>query len=234
MKGQQMEIRLALIVSVFMSFAGLGPLCAQRVYTGAKIGFSDASAAGGTNLIGGARALNVFPRTKNVTGREAVRTGVDAHGVDSINAIAGDNQEPGTNCNWWLDLGLGLGGWRTSIAGTTDLSVSLQDRSSLYTIRYNRVFDLHFLEAGARMSDYGILYGRIAKSRYSYVSISGGLGITSENGARLGIPLEADIYGTPIPWVGIGFKVCANISPGPGPTRNYWCVILGLQFGKLR
>lgn len=149
---------------------------------------------------------------------------------------AADSLDTETNNQWWLDLGLGFGGFRSHLAIASNLSFSFQDEPNQFTMRFNHVSGMasSLFETPSDMSEYGVLYGRVAKFNGSYVSISAGLGFTVEKTSRLGIPLEAGLYAGQLKYVGIALKVCANITPGSGPSRSYWTLGLGLLFGKLQ
>jgi hypothetical protein len=180
------------------------------------------------------KTIGLQSSERGITRMKAEHQVFSAFRADSVTYDDAGIEARDDSYNCWLDLGFGIGGWRTGIAAVTNLNISIQNGKNLYTFRYNRAFDEHLFDIAGKMSDYGIMYGLIEKNKYSFVSLSAGLGITVEKSVRMGIPLEADLYATPIPWVGVGIKLCGGVSPGPGPTRNYWCLALGLQFGKLR
>ncbi len=102
--------------------------------------------------------------------------------------------------------------------------------------------------------DLGALYGAISKRRFGFASAAAGLAVVGgvRRGAFIqyehegvwwgnsiyekrrfltaGIPLEAQAFFTPLPFMGLGLVLDANLNP----VRNYMGVNLCLQFGKLR
>ncbi len=158
-------------------------------------------------------------------------------GITCNKCLAADSLRTDTGNHWWIDLGVGMGSFRTNFALASNVSFCLQDNHSLYTIRFNHVSGIPrgFPIAGpSDMREYGFMYGRTLTSNESYATISAGLGWSTEKTSRLGFPLEAALYARQLKWVGITLKLCANITPGPGPSRSYWCVTFGLLLGKIR
>lgn len=151
------------------------------------------------------------------------------------NYSAADSLDSQISHQWWLDLGLGFGGFRNHFAVASDISFSYQNEPNQFTIRFNHVSGITTLfGTPSDVSEYGFLYGRVARINDSYASVSVGLGVIEEKTARLGIPLEAGLYAGQLKYVGISIKACVNIAPGPGPSRSYWTLGLGLLVGKLQ
>ncbi|HEY9164684.1 MAG TPA: hypothetical protein VIS48_00835 [Candidatus Kryptonia bacterium] len=180
-------------------------------------------------------------RTNNLTGRFWMICAIVYVAMICIacpECSAAGSLDVETNHQYWLGIGLGFGGWNTHFAVGSDISFSFLDMHSQYTVRLGRVVGIggtnSILGNPSQMSEYGLMYGRVARFNGSCASVSAGLGLTVEKTTRFGIPLEAGLYAGELNWLGIALKICANISPGPGPSRSYWCVTLGLLVGKLR
>jgi len=106
--------------------------------------------------------------------------------------------------------------------------------------------------------DFGVLYGRIAKASYGFASISSGMSIVGgvrrgrylggtgewvgtsyyfgtsyyeENDfITVGIPVEGQLFWTPLAFFGIGFYGFANLNP----EKSFVGALLCVQIGKLK
>lgn len=151
---------------------------------------------------------------------------------------------------YWLDGG--IGGSSSGLAG--GLSISAQSGRSLFSLRY--VSSSRYGESWLggyttpeKVWDIGPLYGLIAKGKWVYASISGGISLVggTKHGMYLGspgwintyekvslttvgIPLEIQLFFTPFSSFGIGVHGFANLNL----KRSYFGILICLQCGKLR
>ncbi len=136
----------------------------------------------------------------------------------------------------WLNLGMGLsGGGFFSVGG----SVSYLTGRNLFSIRCIYSEKLYIFGYGGEMErgyDLGVLYGGIAKGKYSFISLSVGIGFVSrvkekEDFFSIGIPIEGQLFLKPLPYLGFGIYPFAN------PTLKgtfFGGLLLCVQIGKLR
>jgi len=100
--------------------------------------------------------------------------------------------------------------------------------------------------------DVGVLYGRIAKASYGFASVSAGISLVGgvrrgrylsssggwfgtryfeeKNFITVGIPVEAQLFWTPLAFFGIGLYGFANLNI----EKSFVGALLCIQFGKLR
>lgn len=92
-------------------------------------------------------------------------------------------------------------------------------------------------------ADVGAMYGGMSKGKWGYASISTGLALTflrsleeSSTGTNpvrhttIGLPLDIQLFLTPLAFVGIGITATSNINP----RETFAGIFLCLQFGSLR
>jgi hypothetical protein len=146
---------------------------------------------------------------------------------------------------FWANIG-GGGCWVHGGLGEDEggvsggISLSYQKGSNLFSIRYvdNEEFKLDLFGYSGppdAVWDVGVLYGRAAKASYGLASISAGLGLVgmSHNDIssyRLGIPIEGQLFFTPVSILGLGISSFANINS----KKSFLGALLCLQIGRLR
>jgi hypothetical protein len=148
--------------------------------------------------------------------------------------------------HYWANMG-GGGSWVHGGLGEDEggisggISLSYQTGSNLFSIRgvENEEFKLDLFGYSGppeKIWDVGVLYGRIAKASWGLASISGGVGIVGVSddeeitSYHLGIPLESQLFWTPISTMGIGIYGFANLNFEKSFVGALACV----QIGKLR
>jgi len=149
---------------------------------------------------------------------------------------------------FWVNGGLGA----SSFGVSPGVSVSYQSRKSLVSVRYvyNEEFQILGPSPSETVWDVGVLYGRSAKVSYGLASISGGIGVVggvrrgkylgssgwfSSNYEKLtfltvGIPVESQLFWTPLSFFGIGIYGFANLNTEKSFIGGLFCI----QIGKLR
>lgn len=145
--------------------------------------------------------------------------------------------------SYWLDAGIGVGS--PGLAG--GVSASYLWGHTLYTVRY--VYDheiaLFFTPTPLESAwDVGFLYGMAARNQMFYSSASVGIGVTggvrrgsyisfldyeSDAYTTIGIPLQGELFLTPVSFVGIGVTAFGNLNP----VRSFGGVLVCLRVGKL-
>jgi hypothetical protein len=145
----------------------------------------------------------------------------------------------------WVNIGGGFakvyGGLGEDEGGLSGgLSLSYCKGSNLFSIRWveNTEFKLDLWGYSGppdEVWDVGVLYGRVAKASYGLASISGGIGLVgmSHNeilSYRMGIPIEGQLFWTPISILGIGISGFVNINS----EKSFLGALLCLQIGRLR
>jgi hypothetical protein len=147
--------------------------------------------------------------------------------------------------HYWLNIGAGGGSVRGGFGNESGgiaggVSLSYQSRNHLFTLRHVTLAEFKLDLFGSTgpaqaISDVGLLYGRVAKTRHAVASISGGIGIVSESHTpqrspqRLGIPFEAQMYWTFSNCLGIGVSWFANFNS----QRSFGGIMFCLQIGYL-
>ncbi len=151
---------------------------------------------------------------------------------------------------YWLNAGLGA----SSSGLSGGLSISYQPDWKFISLRFinsSRYGEgwLGGNTTSENIWDIGALYGLIAKGKYGYASISGGVSLVGGNKhgeflgiigwintyekipiLTIGIPLEGQLFFTPFSFLGIGINGFANLNP----NRSFSGVLISLQVGKLR
>jgi hypothetical protein len=161
---------------------------------------------------------------------------------------------------FWVNGGVGgslVHGGLGSHPGAPSFGGSLcyQSGKNLLSFRYLRNEEFQILGADSPSEtvwDVGVLYGRIAKASYGFASISAGISLVggvrrgrylSSSGGwfgtsyyeendfiTVGIPVEAQLFWTPLPFFGIGFYGFANLNT----EKSFVGALLCIQFGILR
>ena len=161
--------------------------------------------------------------------------------------------------NYWFNIGLGAGfvggGFGSNNADkpgapSFGMSFSTQKKRGLVSIRFIYNKELIFLKIKPLETawDLGVLYGKIARKSFGFVSISGG--VSCVGGVRrgsfinlgeytfhyekqpfitLGIPLESQLFWTPSPYIGFGIYGFANFNPEKSFFGGLFCIQLGKQ-----
>jgi hypothetical protein len=161
----------------------------------------------------------------------------------SIYAQESSSNYDGRYC--WADVGIG-GAWVNggigSPADKSGFSIGLdlyyQNGYDLFSLRITGTVEPRLILWGNQkaesISEYGVLYGRVAKASYGAASVSAGISIVSESPytsfTTVGFPLEAQLIWTPTSVFGIGFKGFANLNP----QKSFAGLLFCLQFGMLR
>ena len=164
-------------------------------------------------------------------------------GNPSIYAQESSSNNDGRYC--WADVGIG-GAWVNSGIGSpadeSGFSIGLdlyyQNGYDLFSLRITGTVEPRLILWGNQkaesISEYGVLYGRVAKASYGAASVSAGISIVSESPytsfTTVGFPLEAQLIWTPTSVFGIGFKGFANLNP----QKSFAGLLFCLQFGMLR
>ena len=145
--------------------------------------------------------------------------------------------------HFWANVG-GGGSWVRSGLGEDEggisggISFSYQTGSNLFSIRgvENEEFKLDlfgYTGPPDKVWDMGVLYGRVAKASWGLASISAGVGLVgiSHNDIssyHLGIPIESQLFWTPISTLGVGIYGFANLNS----EKSFVGALLCLQIGK--
>jgi hypothetical protein len=155
-------------------------------------------------------------------------------------AYAQDNSNSNRQQCYWLNLGLGATSWELPqklrpMELTLGVSFSYQTGKNLFSIRYTNSQEIL---GDDWSSDFGILYGRAAKTKFGFASISAGIGLVhrvkeeeeEEDFTTVGIPIQGRLFFTPLPFLGVGIYPFANLNLKDIPVGLLLCV----QIGKLR
>ncbi|MGB9591901.1 MAG: hypothetical protein ACPL1K_05230 [Candidatus Kryptoniota bacterium] len=149
---------------------------------------------------------------------------------------------------FWANAGVG----GSSFGISPGISLSYQSGKSLVSFRYVYNKELNILGPwpSETVWDIGLLYGRSAKASYGLASVSGGVSFVggvrrgkylSSSGwfssryeelpfFTVGIPVEGQLFWTPLPFLGIGFYGFANLNA----EKSFIGALLCIQIGKLR
>lgn len=161
---------------------------------------------------------------------------------------------------YWFNVGVGAGSvhrgfdsnsTENEICPSFGINFSSQVKKGLISIRFIYNEEMNFLRISPKpsVSDFGVLYGRMAKVSFGFVSISGGIsyvfgeqlgaykGISNytfnyetKTYSTIGIPFESQIFWTPRPNIGFGIYGFANINS----ERSFYGGLFCIQLGKLR
>ncbi|MEI7421716.1 MAG: hypothetical protein WCK18_06465 [Prolixibacteraceae bacterium] len=162
--------------------------------------------------------------------------------------------------NFWFNVGVGagtvIGGFDSNhtdnaVGPSFGINFSSQIKKGLLSIRFIYNEEMVFLRMSPKqsVSDFGVLYGRIAKIPLGFVSLSGGISrvFGEQRGAfqnlsnytfnyeqktfsTFGIPLESQLFWTPSSVIGFGIYGFANINPEKSFFGGLFCI----QLGKLK
>ena len=139
------------------------------------------------------------------------------------------------------------------------IGLSYRIRNRIISLRYVHIEEITIFgpSPSESVSDLGALYGIITKGKYGFASLSGGISFvrgvrrgkllssgggwgwswfgSSETYEELtfhtfGIPIEAQLFWTPLSFLGIGIYAAGNLNS----QRSFAAVLLCLQLGKLR
>lgn len=150
----------------------------------------------------------------------------------------------------WVNGGLGA----SSFGVSPGVCFSYQSEKNLFSVRYvyNEEFRFFAPSPLETVWDVGMLYCRSVKESYGLASISGGIGVVG--GVRrgkylgsiggwfgtdyyeertfltVGIPVEGQVFWTPLDFFGIGFYGFANLNKEKSFVGALFCI----QIGKLR
>jgi hypothetical protein len=167
-------------------------------------------------------------------------------------------QEAFFNCPaklYWINAGLG----GSSFGISPGVCLSYRNRGNLISIRfiYNEEINLQIFGPGPSPSesvwDLGALYGRNAKTLHGLASVSGGVSLVggvrrgrylSNSGGwwsstdsyekltflTVGVPIEVQLFWTPLSSLGIGIYGFANLNR----QKSFAGALLCVQIGKLQ
>jgi hypothetical protein len=156
----------------------------------------------------------------------------------------------------WINGGIGV----CSFGLSSGANFSHQSGKKLISVRatYNEELNIFGPSPSEQAWDVGVMYGRIAKSKYGFASISAGLGLV--NGVKrgryidddfqgrygwfaividryekidfltLGIPAEIQAFWTPFSKLGIGITLYGNFNP----EKSFAGLLVSIQIGDLR
>jgi hypothetical protein len=158
--------------------------------------------------------------------------------------------------NNWINAGIGV----CSFGLSSGANFSHQSGKKLITVRatYNEELTIFGPSPSEQAWDVGVMYGRIAKSKYGFASISAGLGLVGgvKRGRyldddfqgrygwfaividryekidflTLGIPAEIQAFWTPFSKLGIGITLFGNLNP----EKSFAGLLVSIQIGDLR
>lgn len=161
---------------------------------------------------------------------------------------------------YWFNVGVGagtvIGGFDSSnssnaVGPSFGINFSSQVKRGLFSIRFIYNEEMIFLRMSPTqsISDFGVLYGRIAKIPKGFISLSGGISrvfgehrgafqnlnnytfnYETQSYGTFGIPFESQIFWTPNSFIGVGIYGFANINP----EKSFYGGLLSIQLGKLR
>lgn len=130
----------------------------------------------------------------------------------------------------WLNIGIGYGLGSHVFAG--GLNLSFQPSRPGYLLFSLRAAGTSDILDPSPISDAAFLVGYSSKrpGARGYYSIGSGLGLVFGESKTLGVPVDAQLFYTPLSFAGIGLQGFANFNT----EETFWGVLLCLQFGKLR
>lgn len=148
----------------------------------------------------------------------------------------------------WVNFGVGA----SSIGISGGISVSNDIGKSLVSIRGLTMEEVNILGPSPQETawELGVLYGRFAHASYGVASIAGGIGFVGgvhrsrhvvSSGwlvtkyeplvfRTIGLPVEGQLFWTPLSFLGIGLYGFANLNP----ERSFVGALLCFQFGDFR
>jgi hypothetical protein len=141
----------------------------------------------------------------------------------------------------WVNLGLGVGSLGFE-AGGFSAGGGLCDQigKNIFSFRVLSIEEISSEDYPFRgIGDIGFLYGRIAKASYGFSSISAGISLVGggrrhnygdEQFVTVGIPVEAQLFWTPLAFFGIDLYGFANLNI----EKSFVGALLCIQFGTLR
>jgi len=160
------------------------------------------------------------------------------------------------NRQYWINGGLGV----SSAGLSSGVGFSHQTGKQLITVRstYNEELNIFGPSPAERVWDVGVMYGRIAKSKYGFASVSAGLGLVGgvkrgtylgdnldddygwfvikidryekDKFVTLGFPAEIQAFWTPLSKLGIGITLYGNLNP----EKSFAGFLVSIQIGNLR
>jgi len=161
---------------------------------------------------------------------------------------------------FWINGGLGASSVHGGLGSHPNApsfggSLYYQSGKNLFSFRYLRNEEFQILGGDSpseMVLDFGVLYGRIAKASYGFASISTGISVVGgvrrgrylsssggwfgtnyyekNNFITVGIPIEGQLFWTPLNFFGVGFYGFANLNK----EKSFLGALLCIQVGKLR
>jgi hypothetical protein len=107
-------------------------------------------------------------------------------------------------------------------------------KKNIFSARLNNQSGV--LASPPNITEFAVLYGICNKSRFWFCSAGGGLAYISgedrnhENVSAIGIPIEGQLFATPLPFIGVGLYGLGNLNL----RVPFFGIMLCLQLGKLR
>lgn len=160
------------------------------------------------------------------------------------------------NRQYWINGGPGA----SSAGLSAGLSFSHLNGKHLITVRstYNEELIIFGPSPAESIWDVGVMYGRSAKSKYGFASVSAGLGLVGgvkrgtylgdnlddgygwfvikidryekDEFVTLGFPAEIQAFWTPLSKLGIGITLYGNLNP----EKSFAGFLVSIQIGNLR
>lgn len=130
----------------------------------------------------------------------------------------------------WFTVGVGAG--MGGLSGV--INFSHQRNARLLSLRYTACVGI--LGSPPELYEVGLLYGISLKRKYFLTSVAAGIGYIWGEGydwnevSTIGIPIETQLFITPLPFCGVGFYIFTNLNREAIPFG----IALSLQLGKLR
>ena len=154
-------------------------------------------------------------------------------------SISGYNQK-------WINLGFGAFNGSRFVGMGGGLSVNYYINKYLISMRLIDAADIFYYPAIPNgnpsiknLNDISISLGLIKKNKWIYGSVSGGIGLVNDNMrvklkgdnfTTVGIPLEAQLFITPLAALGLGVNIVGNVNF----ESSYLGLLLCVQYGILR
>ena len=146
----------------------------------------------------------------------------------------------------WLNLGFCFAGSSNFFGGGAGANLSYLSNAGLFSIRFIYLEQAHTMEPASlnnfqikQISELSGLYGLSTKSKWFLASLSSGFGIIigkqktnneEHSFSTVGLPLESQLFIRPLPAIGFGITIFANVNS----KKSYTGILFCLQLGKLK
>ena len=163
----------------------------------------------------------------------------------------------GSQGNWWLTVGTGLGVGNDVSGAANYVSLNYQiENNRLLTIRAANVLDSSSILSGFPLcsfsavasssslcgkhtysSDIGLVYSFLHRAEFYYLSAGAGFawvrhrtsGANTKKHRTIGLPVEAQVFRMLTPYIGAGTVVFGDLNP----KKSFYAATIALQFGML-